>query len=363
MEVEVVFVGTKFLYNKSLKDYILRVIEKEYANILGIKFLKDNDSSLFLYIENIFSNDNKTIIVTSKNNLSIISKIISTTLMDSLVLNNDMLVPSTVEMLKERSYLVKDKVNVVVMDELEKMPELLLKRSIDNYIIHLFGEDEESAKALLETLSQTYEIKIEYIRIVQGWLKLNIKSKKYGNISKFIFSTKQLLQNKIVITSNIIEHIIETLYAKNKKIVFAESCTGGLLSYFLTKHNGASKILEGSLVTYSNHLKENWLAVDEKALIEYGAVSKEVVEQMSEGALNVSGADYAISISGIAGDSGGSEEKPVGTVFIGVRNKQNHIEKNFLFKGDRNYVQSQSALNAIKMLLELDKEMFFGNVS
>ena len=106
-------------------------------------------------------------------------------------------------------------------------------------------------------------------------------------------------------------------------------------------------------------LKENWLAVTHNALEENGAVSREVVTEMSEGAMNVSSADYTLSISGIAGDGGGTDEKPVGTVFIGARSETAHKEEHLNFSGDRNYVQHQSALYAIKMLLLLDKETFF----
>ena len=154
-------------------------------------------------------------------------------------------------------------------------------------------------------------------------------------------------------------YIIERLSAANKRVSFAESCTGGLLSYYFTKNNGASTILDGALVTYSNSLKENWLAVSHEVITKEGAVSAEVVQEMSEGALNVSDADYALSISGIAGDGGGTELKPVGTVFIGVRSKTQHKEVHLHLQGDRNYVQHQSALHAIKMLILIDKEMFF----
>ncbi|MDD3506195.1 MAG: CinA family protein, partial [Sulfurimonas sp.] len=87
--------------------------------------------------------------------------------------------------------------------------------------------------------------------------------------------------------------------------------------------------------------------------------SNEVVLEMSEGVLNVSNADYAISISGIAGDGGGTALKPVGTVYISVRSKTKHIENRLNLSGDRNYIQHQSVLFAIKMLLLMDKEMFF----
>ena len=154
-------------------------------------------------------------------------------------------------------------------------------------------------------------------------------------------------------------YIIDKLSSQNKKIAFAESCSGGLLTYYFTKNNGASKILDGALVTYSNSMKENWLGVNSKTLEEYGAVSAQSVSEMSDGAMNVSDADYAISISGVAGEGGGTEYKPVGTIYVGVRSKTEHKESRLNLSGDRNYIQHQSVLFAIKMLLLMDKEIFF----
>jgi nicotinamide-nucleotide amidase len=225
--------------------------------------------------------------------------------------------------------------------------------------MHLFEEDKVSAMAMLAPIAQMYDLKINIVTLIEGWLRVDIRSKKYGNISKFMTSAKQLLPNKLIPSSNIIAFIIERLSSSGKKITFAESCSGGLLTYYFTRNNNSSKIFDGSLVTYSNAMKENWLGVDSKTLEEYGAVSSEVVLEMSDGAINVSNADYAISISGIAGDGGGSEYKPVGTVYIGVRSKNMHQEKRINLNGDRNYIQHQSVLFAIKMLLLMDKETFF----
>ena len=184
-------------------------------------------------------------------------------------------------------------------------------------------------------------------------------SRRYGNIAQFITSAKQLLPNKVIASSNLVAYIIERLSHNNKKLTFAESCTGGLLAYYFTQNSGASAVFEGSLVTYSNTLKANWLAVDDDILEEYGAVSGEVVAEMSEGALNVSYADYALAISGIAGPDGGSDEKPVGTVCIAARSKTELHHEQLHFQGDRNYIQEQSALYAIKMLLMIDRTLFF----
>ena len=300
--------------------------------------------------------------MTTKNNFSIIGKLISTVTSDNQILKDGILIPSKVKSFKKDTYLLKfdnSLINVISMDERKIIPDILIEYKKNQETINIFNEDRDTALALLNPLAQTYDVSLDIVTLVEGWLKVEIKSKKYGNISNFISSAKKLLPKELIQKSNIIEHIIDILSLKNKKISFAESCTGGLLSYYFTKHNGTSKILDGSLVTYSNELKDNWLGVEQTTLEKYGAVSSEVVAQMSEGAMNVSDADYTLSISGIAGDGGGTQLKPVGTVYIGVRTKTEHKEVLLNLKGDRNYVQNQSVLEAIKMLISIDKEMFF----
>lgn len=362
MKLNLLFIGNKFIYNASLREYVIRQIEQKAGYLNGITFFKESDNSLFLYLENEFNSSDKLIIVTTKQNFTTIGKLISTITGDNQILKENMLIPSRSSIFEAGSYLLEYNesiTNVLHIDEMQKLPEILMNALSSNATIHIFDEDKESALALLGSIAQTYDVSLDVVNIVEGWLRVDVASKKYGNISKFINSAKHLLPNKLIAASNIALYIIETLSKSQKKISFAESCTGGLLSYYFTKENGASKILDGALVTYSNDLKENWLAVEHKILEEFGAVSNEVVALMSEGAMNVSHADYSISISGIAGDSGGTDYKPVGTVYVGVRSKAQHREVRLNLKGDRNYIQHQSVLFAIKMLLLIDKELFF----
>ena len=362
MKLHLLFIGNKFIYNRSLKEYVIRQVEQNCDFVSSVTYFKESDNSLFLYLEKELNSSVQLIIVTSKQNFSTIGKLISTVTSDNQILKDNMLIPSKADVFQERSYLLEYKnsiTNVLYIDEMQKMPDLLIHSQDSNAIVHIFQESKDNAFALLNSIAQTYDVYIEIVEIIDGWLRVDIRSKKYGNISKFINSAKNLLLNKLITASSISAYIIETLSKNHKKITFAESCSGGLLSYYITSQNGASKILDGSLVTYSNDLKENWLAVEHTVLEEFGAVSNEVVKEMSEGALNVSGADYAISISGIAGDTGGTVEKPVGTVCVGVRSKTKHKEEHLTLHGDRNYVQHQSVLFAIKMLLLIDKEIFF----
>lgn len=362
MKLHLIFIGNKFIYNTSLQEYTLRSIKKNGHFIDEITYFKNSDNSLFLYLEEQFNSRSKIIIITTKKHFSTIGKLICTIIEDNQILRDGMLIPKKASLFERGSYLLEYNnmlLNVIEMDESKELPTLLLQNTDTQATIHLFEEDEETVLNMLSPIAQTYEVKFSITTIIDGWIHVDIFSNKYGDISKFIHSAKKLLPNNMIASSNIIAYIIDKLSNFGKKISFAESCTGGLLSYYFTRENGASSILEGALVTYSNSLKENWLAVSHDTLEKDGAVSYDVVREMSEGAISVSNADYALSISGIAGETGGSVEKPVGTVYIGARCKNHHIEKHLQFYGDRNYIQEQSALYAIKMLLLIDKETFF----
>jgi nicotinamide-nucleotide amidase len=281
---------------------------------------------------------------------------------DNQVLRDEMLMPSASILYETDSYLLfhnGSNINVIAAHEGIPLASILISQEHKSAQIHLFAEEMESARVMLEPLAQTFDVRIDFTQLIDGWITLNILSRKFGNISKFIDAAKKLLHNNIITASNIAAYIIDAMASHHKKLTFAESCTGGLLAAYLTQQSGASVIYDGSLVTYSNALKSNWLAVDDSILEQYGAVSTEVVSEMSEGALNVSYADYAIAISGIAGPDGGSEEKPVGTVCIGVRSKYESKTQVLHLQGDRNYIQEQSVLYAVKMLLLLDRELFF----
>jgi PncC family amidohydrolase len=150
----------------------------------------------------------------------------------------------------------------------------------------------------------------------------------------------------------IVEKIIKKLTSQNQTISFAESCTGGRIAAAFTAISGASAVLHGSVVSYSNDIKHQWLNVNKEILANYGAVSSECVSQMLVGIKNMSNADYNIAVSGIAGPTGGTKEKPVGTVYIGLQTPTNQKIFYCLFKGDRESIQEQSTAFAMKKLEE-----------
>lgn len=362
MEKIVLFVGRKFHSNIPFQDYIKRRIHQNIGEVDTFYFYPENDNALFLHLEKLLNKEAQLLIIATKSATSVVGKLLCTITSDNQILKENMLIPSSTSVFEDDTYLLhyqKSHINVIMAQENQELPQILIKNEDRFAHIQLFDIDIETAQALLTPLAQTYEVKLHFSNLVNEWVLLNIESKRYGHISQFISSAKSLLNTKIIPASNTGAYIIEKLSHAGKKITLAESCTGGLIASFFTKQSGSSAVFDGSLVTYSNRLKANWLAVEQTTLERYGAVSEEVVNEMSEGALNVSDADYAISVSGVAGPDGGSEEKPVGTVYICVRSHSKVQTQRLFFQGDRNYIQEQSALYAIKMLITLEKELFF----
>ncbi|WP_345955640.1 competence/damage-inducible protein A [Mucilaginibacter sp. PAMB04168] len=144
--------------------------------------------------------------------------------------------------------------------------------------------------------------------------------------------------------------IMNKLEQLGQTISLAESCTGGYLAHLFTQHPGSSKTFLGGAVSYSNQLKESILGVTEDNLRQYGAVSEQTATQMVEGALRNFKSDYAIAVTGIAGPDGGTPEKPVGTVWIGVAGKGNIVVKRFVFGNKRRQNIERTAITALGML-------------
>jgi len=144
------------------------------------------------------------------------------------------------------------------------------------------------------------------------------------------------------------------LKQNNQTITCAESCTGGLIASMITEISGSSFIFKGSVVTYCNEMKEQELNVKKETMIKYGVVSCEVVHQMLQGVINKFNADFAIAVSGVAGPTGGTPVKPVGTVVIGIMSINGDKDINtYHFEGDRKEVQIQAAKTALKINFEI----------
>lgn len=146
--------------------------------------------------------------------------------------------------------------------------------------------------------------------------------------------------------------VIEIFREKGLSLALAESCTGGMIAETITNVAGASDIFYGSAVTYVNSAKEHILGVARETLEKHGAVSSECAEEMACGARRVYGADVAMSVTGIAGPGGGSEAKPVGTVWFGFATKDGAETFRRRFDGDRAAVRRQTVEEVLRRLAE-----------
>ncbi|MET4080165.1 nicotinamide-nucleotide amidase [Pedobacter sp. UYP30] len=206
-------------------------------------------------------------------------------------------------------------------------------------------------------------IKLAYLpRLGQVRLRLSAtgddQAKVTADVQVFVNKIVQRIKKYVAAEEDIPleKAILQLMDARALTLSTAESCTGGYIAHLITQIAGSSSVFYGGAVAYSYSLKESVLGVKKSTLTDYGAVSEETVKEMAEGALKHFKTDYAVAVSGIAGPDGGMENKPVGTVWIAVCNKQKTISKLFHFSNERIQNIERSAVAALTMLLNMLKE-------
>lgn len=243
---------------------------------------------------------------------------------------------------------------------LDQLLPLLAKRSDSIKIIHKTictqGIGESFAAEKIEGIETSLppHIKLAYLPSV-GQLRLRLSG--YGNATqKEIddFSDKiveRISENVFGFGDAVLQEVIgELLRQQGKTLSTAESCTGGYIAHLLTSVPGSSAYYLGGIIAYANESKMQHLGVSRQDLEEFGAVSKQVVEQMAKGIMKNTGSDFAIATSGIAGPDGGSPEKPVGTVWIAVAGKNGMFSKDFKFGDNRERNIIRASLTAMSIL-------------
>lgn len=247
-----------------------------------------------------------------------------------------------------------------------KLEEKLVDGVVVHRMIRTIGIPESRLAELIIDWERTLpsDIKLAYLPTM-GSVKLRLTSmgNNEGEIKKRIQAEidKVLpLISKYVygFDSDEIEEVLGSILKKNKKtLAVAESCTGGFLSHKITSVPGSSEWFVGSVVPYSNSLKNEQLRVPNEVLQKHGAVSEEVVKLLAENVREEFGSDVAVSVSGIAGPGGGSEEKPVGTVWFGYSDNKKTIARKFQFSKDRMLNIQFSAMTALNMIrINLDQD-------
>jgi nicotinamide-nucleotide amidase len=334
----IIFIGKEFKYRDFLQNYIL----SRYKSAKIYFF-----DSIDFGIETTISKHSQLLIVSNEKSYPVIAKVIATLNDDNLELRDNQLIPSKTIIYQEGSFIVELSNKLInVIKVTDHIPTILLDQEI--YTFHILNYDLETADIFVKSIFESFNVDYTIYMNEGGWCE--IKTTKIN--PKLLKQLKGFIPH-IIVAKNIFEYIQNFLISKNKKLTFAESCTGGLIASYFTKVAGSSKVFDGSVVSYANSIKYEWLGVDERVLQKFGAVSEEVVQQMLLGILEISGSDYAIAVSGIAGPDGATPQKPVGTVFIGVGDKNGKFSVERLYlKGDREQIQYQTLMHSIRLFIK-----------
>ncbi|MGA1845522.1 competence/damage-inducible protein A [Deferribacter abyssi] len=219
--------------------------------------------------------------------------------------------------------------------------------------LKFIGIPESDVDEVITKLNHPDNVEI-IINVSKGVIVVRLRSYDYNNLMILATSLKNELENFYFgEDDDTIESVVlKKLFKENFTIATVESCTGGLIAKKITDIPGSSKIFKGSLVAYSNEVKTKMLNVHNDTLEKFGAVSEKCCEEMIYGCYEHFKSDVVVATTGIAGPDGGSKEKPVGTVFIGVKIKDEVLINRYKFSGDRSTIRERAANMAFKILLE-----------
>jgi len=225
-------------------------------------------------------------------------------------------------------------------------------------VLKIIGVGESNVETILKDLidTQTNPTIAPYAKLSEVALRITAAAKDESAANELINPVADEIYSRL--GSNIYgedddilaEIILNTLKEKNQTIAIAESCTGGLLTSAFVDIPGSSGVVMEGVVTYSNQAKTTRLKIDEKLIETHGAVSVQVAAAMAEGIASTAGASIGISTTGIAGPSGGTDEKPVGLVYLGLHINGKTITKELRLIGDRNEIRARAVISALDLL-------------
>lgn len=257
----------------------------------------------------------------------------------------------------------------MLLNEVRPYLEKFADGVIRSKVLHVFGIGESAAEEKVKSLidNQTNPTIAPYAKTGETEFRVTAKAKNprdaeallkptldklYGLLGDYIYAEGE--------DASLQKTVVSLLCKHKKTITFAESCTGGLLAKKITDVPGSSECFNCSYVTYSNGQKEKILGVSRRTLDEYGAVSPQTALEMCRGAKKASGADIAISVTGIAGPGGGTPDKPVGLVYIGICADSVWESKKLILSGSRQNVRERTSLYALdtvrRVLINNDKK-------
>lgn len=232
--------------------------------------------------------------------------------------------------------------------------------------IRVFGIGESSCEEKIKDLTESKNPTLApYAKSGEVLLRITAKANSLEEAESLIKPMADEVIKRLkpyiygVNVSSLQEVLVNLLLEKGKKLAVAESCTGGLLAKRITEISGASQVFECGVVAYANHIKEQILGVKSETLKEFGAVSEQTAIEMALGVKKLANSHFGVGITGIAGPNGGTEEKPVGLVYVAVADEQNHLTVRRLMLGrgqnEREYVRYAAASNALDMVIKLNQ--------
>lgn len=251
------------------------------------------------------------------------------------------------------------------------LPSLSDKRSklafkpLNTVLFRVFGLSEAVVGSRVAQCGLPNEIQVAYQARFPEIL-VALKSRNYGlDLQLYAEQARNAVGSEFVFSTGIdqdLPDILKQLLIESKgTLAVAESCTGGLLGKLLTGVSGSSQYFLGGVISYSDELKQSLLGIEPKLLSDFGAVSAETAAAMASGVQSLCGASHALSITGIAGPLGGSDEKPVGTFYVGVSSQQSKFVLKCFFPSDRERIRifaAWTAMDALRRLLVGQAQIF-----
>ena len=234
-------------------------------------------------------------------------------------------------------------------------------------VYKIFGKTESEINDTVKELPLSDNVEIGYYPVFPDvHLSMTIRGDDENATDLLARKNDHLIRDRLGLSiygqdRETMESVVGDLLLKNDNYLsVAESCTGGLINHLMTSIAGSSAYFLGGVISYANSMKTTYLGVDDNLLEQSGAVSENVAAAMARGMRKKSGADISISVTGIAGPGGGSDDKPVGTVYIGLADRNETAVRHFLFSGNRHEIQrltTQTALDIVRRyLLKIDMD-------
>ncbi|CAM4142379.1 CinA family protein [Campylobacter armoricus] len=358
----IIVIGNELIINENYMRYIQEEYKKQFLELHELKFISKPDKDLPFLLEKL-SQKYKYITIFSINEYyATIAKIIATLNDDVLILENDTLVPSKATRVKN-SFISSFKqcyINLLNTNIETKLPQILQEPQLNYAYFCLLDIDEMSANILLGTLTTSFDIQIKSSALLENLICIRASASQYGKLEGFLKGVFKLFTGKVFLGNDPIKFIAKKLLEKNLKISFAESCTAGLCASKLAENSGISSIFEGSLITYSNRLKNSWLGVSNDTLESVSEYSDRCIYFMLKGTFKTTNCDFALAISGVAGEDDDKNTK-AGTIYIGAMYKDGtFLQECIHIQGNRNYTREQASLAAYSLMLKLKPEIFLG---